>query len=352
MPCSWIDEERQTIYWPQGVNANKALINQQHPDHKSWRKFHLLKVKISSDIFQECEDYQLTSTVEDTASNGSDDDYEGVLRRKRKRAKKILPEDFVSSQDLHMLQDVTPTKLKKGTSLSSLNKAPDPPQKLTPVSLQNKTAPSPSQTLSSRSSNGAFASRSSSATSASFPRSSSSDCDWSVDEHGSPRPGSSHDYKVYNHVPTKKLRHESHDSVDQLQQQSSCDQHEQHSSQPERHHQGHRHSSLDTQERYDRRDQRTHCSPSYSTDRNEGLHMQLQPKDHSFPMDTNRFQKRVLQLLLDAKEDMREMKQELRDLKSVNCVSSFSDSGIDLTIKRSNTLEEFQAVENELQNLT
>lgn len=48
VPCSWIDEERQTVYWPQGVNANHAMINQQHPDHKSWRKFHLLKVKISS----------------------------------------------------------------------------------------------------------------------------------------------------------------------------------------------------------------------------------------------------------------------------------------------------------------
>lgn len=49
-----------------------------------------------------CEDYQLTSTIEDTESSAdTDDDGEGVLKRNRKHAKKILPEDFVSSQDLH-----------------------------------------------------------------------------------------------------------------------------------------------------------------------------------------------------------------------------------------------------------
>lgn len=48
VPCSWIDEEEQVLYWPQGVNAEKALRSQQHPDLKSWRKFRLVKVKISS----------------------------------------------------------------------------------------------------------------------------------------------------------------------------------------------------------------------------------------------------------------------------------------------------------------
>ena len=39
-------------------------------------------------------------------------------------------------------------------------------------------------------------------------------------------------------------------------------------------------------------------------------------------------------------------------MKSVSCVSSFSDSGIDLRIPRSNTIEEFQSVEEELENPT
>lgn len=60
----------------------------------------------------------------------------------------------------------------------------------------------------------------------------------------------------------------------------------------------------------------------------------------------------MLQLLLDMREEIRDMKQELRDLKSMNCVSSFSDSGVDLTIKQSNTIEELQSLETELEDPT
>lgn len=65
-------------------------------------KINLLFCVHISDSYEECEDYQLTSAVGDTVSSAdSDDDNKGVLRRKRRRAKKILPEDFVSSQDIH-----------------------------------------------------------------------------------------------------------------------------------------------------------------------------------------------------------------------------------------------------------
>ncbi|KAG0722408.1 hypothetical protein GWK47_006035 [Chionoecetes opilio] len=48
VPCTWIDEEKQSLYWPQGVNAENALSSRQHPDPKLWRKFQLVKVKVSS----------------------------------------------------------------------------------------------------------------------------------------------------------------------------------------------------------------------------------------------------------------------------------------------------------------
>lgn len=73
---------------------------------------------------------------------------------------------------------------------------------------------------------------------------------------------------------------------------------------------------------------------------------------HLVIISSTGFQKRVLQLLLDMRDEMRDVKHEVRDVKSVDRVSSFSDSGIDLTIKRSNTLEELQTVERDLENAT
>ena len=46
--CTSVDEENNSLYWPQGLNAKKALTSRQNPDPKSWRKFNLVKVKLSS----------------------------------------------------------------------------------------------------------------------------------------------------------------------------------------------------------------------------------------------------------------------------------------------------------------
>lgn len=73
---------------------------------------------------------------------------------------------------------------------------------------------------------------------------------------------------------------------------------------------------------------------------------------HLVIISSTGFQKRVLQLLLDMRNEMRDVKHEVRDVKSVDRVTSFSDSGIDLTIKQSNTLEELQTVEKDLENTT
>lgn len=48
VPASWVLEESQTLFWPPGVSAVKALHNQQEPDPKLWRRFLLKKIKLTS----------------------------------------------------------------------------------------------------------------------------------------------------------------------------------------------------------------------------------------------------------------------------------------------------------------
>ncbi|KAK8374398.1 hypothetical protein O3P69_016152 [Scylla paramamosain] len=117
VPSSWVLEENQTLFWPQGVNAENALHNQQEPDPASWRKFMLKKVKITSDSFQECDTYHLTSTVESSESN-SDPDEGLLMRKRRKRCKKNLPDDFVSSENLHEAVHMKPASQKPQVTTS------------------------------------------------------------------------------------------------------------------------------------------------------------------------------------------------------------------------------------------
>ena len=48
VPANWVLEESQTLFWPQGVNAEKVLRNRQEPVTKLWRRFLLKKVKLTS----------------------------------------------------------------------------------------------------------------------------------------------------------------------------------------------------------------------------------------------------------------------------------------------------------------
>ncbi|XP_063862488.1 uncharacterized protein LOC135101958 [Scylla paramamosain] len=125
VPSSWVLEENQTLFWPQGVNAENALHNQQEPDPASWRKFMLKKVKITSDSFQECDTYHLTSTVESSESN-SDPDEGLLMRKRRKRCKKNLPDDFVSSENLHEAVHMKPASQKPQVTTSQDKVASDP----------------------------------------------------------------------------------------------------------------------------------------------------------------------------------------------------------------------------------
>ena len=48
VPSIWIDKKSSTVFWPHGSNAKKALENMEIPDHKTWRKFPLVKIKMIS----------------------------------------------------------------------------------------------------------------------------------------------------------------------------------------------------------------------------------------------------------------------------------------------------------------
>lgn len=48
LPSSWVLDENKTLFWPQGVNAENAIHNQQEPNPALWRKFILKEVKITS----------------------------------------------------------------------------------------------------------------------------------------------------------------------------------------------------------------------------------------------------------------------------------------------------------------
>ncbi|KAG0714071.1 hypothetical protein GWK47_001681 [Chionoecetes opilio] len=89
-------------------------------------------VKKNSDSFQECDNYQLTSTVESLESNSDPDDEGLLLRGRRKRSKKNLPEDFVSSEDLHEKGHMMPVSQKTLVTASPEKVASAPSQVLFP----------------------------------------------------------------------------------------------------------------------------------------------------------------------------------------------------------------------------
>ncbi|XP_049904305.1 uncharacterized protein LOC126392747 isoform X2 [Epinephelus moara] len=62
-PDTWVDMEAKIMFWPCVSNAVKHLEEWRKPKD-GWRKFPLIKVKMRSDNFQECEDHDLTSSAE------------------------------------------------------------------------------------------------------------------------------------------------------------------------------------------------------------------------------------------------------------------------------------------------
>ncbi|KAK8384626.1 hypothetical protein O3P69_014292 [Scylla paramamosain] len=84
------------------------------------------------DSFQECDTYHLTSTVESSESN-SDPDEGLLMRKRRKRCKKNLPDDFVSSENLHETVHMKPASQKPQVTTSQDKVASAPSQVVLPT---------------------------------------------------------------------------------------------------------------------------------------------------------------------------------------------------------------------------
>ncbi|XP_021373032.1 arginine/serine-rich coiled-coil protein 2-like isoform X1 [Mizuhopecten yessoensis] len=129
VPSNWV--KGKILYWPNGINAEKAIKMGREPTDK-WRKFQVIKNKCQSDSRTECEEYDLTTSLE------TDDDSQREGKRERK--KKIF-RDFVNdeSDDKQPDQDKTSPAITEPVVGSSGSKSlPIPPRKL-PVMEKSKS---------------------------------------------------------------------------------------------------------------------------------------------------------------------------------------------------------------------
>ncbi|XP_048044336.1 uncharacterized protein LOC125267076 isoform X4 [Megalobrama amblycephala] len=78
VPDSWVDPKNMLLYWPNVANATRYL-KERRPPSDSWRKFPLVKEKMRSDYFEECDNCELTSSTEAE---------EGSLEAKRRKISK------------------------------------------------------------------------------------------------------------------------------------------------------------------------------------------------------------------------------------------------------------------------
>ncbi|CAM4572385.1 unnamed protein product [Leuciscus chuanchicus] len=90
VPDSWVDTENMLLFWPNIVNATRHLKERRKPS-EGWRKFPLLKEKMRSDDFKECDNCDFTSSTETE---------EGALEAKRRRKNKTF-EDCVTDDSGH-----------------------------------------------------------------------------------------------------------------------------------------------------------------------------------------------------------------------------------------------------------
>nr|XP_022307903.1 uncharacterized protein LOC111113905 [Crassostrea virginica] len=121
IPSVWVKEN--TVMWPRGVNVLKAMKEMRHPDD-SWIKFDLVKLKFSSAKKKECEQYNLTTTAE---FSSSDEDEPARRQRKRKTY-----DDFVTGSGMEQTSGSCAheeSQTQKKPNNSGLSKPPQQPPK-------------------------------------------------------------------------------------------------------------------------------------------------------------------------------------------------------------------------------
>ncbi|XP_031153199.1 uncharacterized protein LOC116048318 isoform X2 [Sander lucioperca] len=106
IPDAWVNVAEKTLRWPK-TRAKYCFDNHVAPK-EDWETFPLLKVKITSESFHECEDYDQTSHAELCEE---DEDEEVVVKRRMKKTKQF--DDFVEdSSPIIPVFPTPPIKLK------------------------------------------------------------------------------------------------------------------------------------------------------------------------------------------------------------------------------------------------
>ncbi|XP_062590602.1 SRRM2 protein homolog rsr-2-like isoform X2 [Saccostrea cucullata] len=111
--------------WPKGINVLKAMKEMREPDD-SWIKFDLVKLKFSSAKKRECEEYNLTTTAEFSSSEEDE-----PARRQRKKKKY---DDFVTgieqtSRSTHEESQTQKKTHNSGSRGLGLSRPPQQPPK-------------------------------------------------------------------------------------------------------------------------------------------------------------------------------------------------------------------------------
>ncbi|KAK7156976.1 hypothetical protein R3I94_006893 [Phoxinus phoxinus] len=123
-PDNWIDVNKKIIRWPK--KGEKAAFLNQHPPQDDWMIFTLVKRKMTSVNIHECDDYDMTSCVEEEEEN---EEVQG-----RKKTKRKFDDYVLESDDLEEEENVTgaiikvpsfpipPTKVTKSIQMESASK--------------------------------------------------------------------------------------------------------------------------------------------------------------------------------------------------------------------------------------
>ncbi|XP_039640995.1 serine/arginine repetitive matrix protein 2-like isoform X15 [Perca fluviatilis] len=137
IPDAWVNVAEKTLRWPK-TRAKYCFDNHVAPK-EDWETFPLLKVKITSESFHECEDYDQTSHAELCEE---DEDEEVVVQKRMKKKKHF--DDFVEGSDLSEATAEEDDKEKrKGDSSPIIPVFPTPPIKLKNVGVNRSNSGSP-----------------------------------------------------------------------------------------------------------------------------------------------------------------------------------------------------------------
>ncbi|TDH05308.1 hypothetical protein EPR50_G00142120 [Perca flavescens] len=120
-PDNWIDVDNKTIRWPK--KGEKSAFLNKHPPQHDWMTFTLVKRKMTSVNICECDDYDMTSYVEEEEQENEE------VRGRRKKTQRKFEDYVLESDELEAEENVTGAIIKAPSF-------PIPPTKTLDVQIQ------------------------------------------------------------------------------------------------------------------------------------------------------------------------------------------------------------------------